>query len=121
MVASNNFRTADAVSFSTLVAVKVLSDDGTAAFANILAGIIYAADPGSGNVDIINMSLGGLGPKADYSHLLGMINRAIDWANSNGVLVVCSGGNDAFELDHNGNVTTIPAMSGNRIAAVQTW
>lgn len=69
---------------ATLVAVKVLGDDGSGSSYGIQQGILYAADI---NADVINMSLGGGGYDQGTSD-------AIDTANEAGTVVVAASGND---------------------------
>ena len=74
--------------------VKVLNCAGFGSFADIIAGIVYATVNGA---DVINMSLSGRFAK----HLPGggplvvAMNRATNFANRNGVLVVAAAGNNA--------------------------
>ncbi|MCB2204997.1 S8 family serine peptidase [bacterium] len=109
-ISTNNIGVAGVAPDVTLVAVKVLGDDGSAPFANILQGIMYAVD--EADVDIINMSLGGFGPKAQFGRFISMIYKAVNYANSHGVLVVCSAGNESMDMDHNGNWVVVPAEAG---------
>jgi len=62
----------------TLIAVKVLGDNGSGSMSGITQGIIYAAEIGA---DVVNMSLGGGG----YNQSM---NNAIDFAISQGTIVV---------------------------------
>ncbi|WP_232323357.1 S8 family serine peptidase [Photobacterium sp. J15] len=76
---------------SCVMPVKVLSDTGSGTFADIAEGIYYAVDNGAG---VINMSLG-------VSARSGLTNdpimdAALDYAESNGVIVVAAAGNDGF-------------------------
>ena len=109
-VSTNNIGVAGVAPDVTLVAVKVLGDDGSAPFANILQGIMYATD--EADVDIINMSLGGFCPKAHFGRFIAMVYKAVNYANSQGVLVVMSAGNEAMDMDHNGNWVVLPAEAG---------
>jgi subtilisin family serine protease len=102
-----------------IVNVKVLSSaTGSGNFSWIINGIMYAASS-TVQADIINMSLGatfdrnnaggdGLGP------LLAALNRAINFATQQGVLVVSAAGNEAVNLDS--RLASIPAQSGNGMA-----
>jgi subtilisin family serine protease len=52
--------------------------------------------------------------------LVAALNKAVNYAGANGVLVVSAAGNDALDLDHSANVTTVPAMSGSGLAVSAT-
>ena len=102
-----------------IVNVKVLeSATGSGSFSWIINGIMYAASS-TVQADIINMSLGatfdrinagggGAGP------LIAALNRAVNYATQQGVLVVSAAGNEAVDLDS--RLWSIPAQSGNGMA-----
>jgi hypothetical protein len=69
---------------ATLLAVRSFAADGTATISQIVAGIYWAVDQGA---DVINMSFS---TKQDSSAL----EKALDYANSKGVICVSSAGND---------------------------
>jgi len=105
-----------------IVAVKVLSQDGSGAFSWVIQGIMYASGPDV-QADVINMSLGatfdrinagggGSGP------LIAALNRAIDHATAAGTLCVSAAGNDGVNL--NSRLWSIPAQSGNGMAVAAT-
>ncbi len=109
---------------ATIVGVKVLHD-GSGSFGGIIQGILYAATPieqGGGGADIINMSLGAVFPRndPDATGLVAAMNKAVNYANRFGVLVVSAAGNDGIDLDHSGNLVTVPAESGAGIAVSAT-
>src|SRR5437667_5445609 len=60
VVASNAFRTASIAPGASLIAVKVLNQNGAGTFGTVIAGILYATTIGA---DIINMSLSAYFPK----------------------------------------------------------
>jgi subtilisin family serine protease len=62
--------------------------------------VIYAADNGA---DVINLSLGGGFPKAGNGRFVGLINQVFNYARRKGVTIVVSAGNEATDLNHNGN------------------
>ncbi|MDT8325602.1 MAG: S8 family serine peptidase [Bacteroidota bacterium] len=109
-ISTNNIGVAGVAPDVTLVAVKVLGDDGSGAFEDILAGIIYATDVA--DCDIINMSLGGYGARAKFGRFISLVIRAVNYANSQGALVVMSAGNAGLDLDHNGPMVVLPAEAG---------
>lgn len=95
-----------------LMAVKVLSDQGSGASTWINAGVIHAADSGA---DIISMSLGGGG--ADQDSL-----NAIRYAISKGCWVVVAAGNSGQGgIDYPGGyaecVTVAATDPGNNVAS----
>ncbi|MBP1603407.1 MAG: peptidase and subtilisin kexin sedolisin [Acidobacteria bacterium] len=109
---------------ATIVGVKVLHN-GSGDFGWVISGILYAATPisaGGAGAQVINMSLGaafyknekGAGP------LVAALNKAVNYADRFGVLVVSSAGNDELDLDHSGNVISVPAQSGSGIAVSAT-
>ena len=109
---------------ATIFGVKVLHG-GSGSFGAIIQGILYAATPiaqGGGGADIINMSLGATFARNDpeAKGLVAAMNKAVNYANRFGVLVVTASGNDGLDLDHSGNVTTVPAESGAGVAVSAT-
>jgi len=113
-VTSNAYIYAGVSSNVTLVGLKACSP-GTAAngfrgscpTSGSLAAILYAADNG---VNIINMSIGGRFNRRDASaqggfgpSLLASINQVFNYAHRKGTTIVVSAGNDAIDMDHDGN------------------
>jgi len=117
-IAAHGLVTAGIAPDTQIVGVKVLNCFGSGSFGDIIAGIVYAAN--LEDVSVINMSLGayfaknlkGAGP------LVAAMNRAVNYASRKGKLVVSAAGNDFADLQHDGNMTSVPAESGNGIA---TW
>ncbi len=68
-----------------LMPVKVLDFRGSGTYDDIADGIYYAVDNGA---DIINMSLGG-------SSSLSVLEDAVNYAWSHGVVIVCAAGNES--------------------------
>jgi subtilisin family serine protease len=117
-ISTNNIGVAGVAPDVTLIAVKVLGDNGSGSFEDIIRGIIYAAD--EADCDIINMSLGGYGPRQASGRFLSMIYRAMNYAKSQGALVVCSAGNSSMDMDHNQNIVVVPAEAGSGMAVSAT-
>jgi serine protease len=69
---------------ATIMPLKVLSGSGSGSVAGIADAIRYAADEGA---QVINMSLGGRFPSK-------VLEKAVKYAHSKGVVVVCAAGND---------------------------
>ncbi len=70
-----------------IMAVKGLDDDGSGYDSDLAQGIVYAADNGA---DVINMSWGGIGDSP-------LIEEAVDYAHSLGVVLVAAAGNSAID------------------------
>jgi len=104
---------------ATIVPVKALHN-GSGSFASIIQAVIYAST--EGRADIINMSLGAVFERGgrEAAELTSALNRALNFAARQGVLVVSSAGNDAIDVDHSGNLIVTPAESGNGIAISAT-
>ncbi len=69
---------------ASIMPLKVLSGRGSGSVAGIADAIRYAADEGA---QVINMSLGGRFPSK-------VLEKAVKYAHSKGVVVVCAAGND---------------------------
>jgi hypothetical protein len=99
-VSSRAFAFAGVTSKTTLIGVKVLGRNGQGNFSQILSGVLFAADQ---HADVANMSLGGAFAKAGNGRLVGIINKVLNYAKQQGMLIVTSAGNDGQDLQHNGN------------------
>lgn len=122
--ADNTLGTIGIAPKATLIGVKVLHS-GTGSFGGVIQGILYAATPiadGGAGADIINMSLGAVFPKNDEGagQLVAAMNKAVNYANRYGVLVVSAAGNDGIDLQHGGNLISVPAESGSGVAVSAT-
>ena len=111
---------------ATLISVKVLHG-GTGSFGQVIGGILYASDPGSfglsqcAKADIINMSLGAtFNKRGGAGPLIGALAKAVNFAGSNGTLVVSAAGNDGLDLGQAGDITSVPAESGSGLAISAT-
>lgn len=104
---------------ATIVGVKALHN-GSGSFQAVIDAIMYAAT--DGQADIINMSLGAVFARNEpgAAELRAALNKAVNFASSQGVLVVVAAGNEEIDLDHAGNVTAVPAESGNALAISAT-
>jgi len=91
---------------ATVVAGKVLDEEGVGEVSQIAEGIIRAADLG---VNVISMSLG----TTEYSDVLA---ASVDYAVSKGCLVVAAAGNDG----HRENLPLYPAALDNVLAVGAT-
>jgi subtilisin family serine protease len=111
---------------ATIIGVKVLHG-GSGAFGGIINGILYAATPladGGAGAHIINMSLGAVfargGGNTGAGPLVAAMNKAVNYANRHGVLVVSATGNAGLDLDHSKSVIAVPAESGAGVAVSAT-
>jgi lantibiotic leader peptide-processing serine protease len=110
---------------ATIIGLKALHND-SGSFGAVIAAILYASTPlyeGGAGADIINMSLGATIPRGGgntgMGPLIAALNKAVNFASRN-TLVISAAGNDGLDLDHSGNLITVPAQSGNGIAVAAT-
>ena len=100
-VSSKAVALAGVTSKTTLIGVKVLNGLGVGPLSGVLTGVLYSADHGA---NVGNLSLGGSFAKPGNRRYVNLITRIFDYANRKGMLVVVAAGNDALDLDQNGNV-----------------
>jgi subtilisin family serine protease len=117
IVTSNGLGVAGIAPLSQVVAVKVLNCSGSGSFSDVILGILYAAS--LPDVDVINMSFLASVPKnaPGAGFLLGLLNQVINFAVRQGKLPASAAGNDARDLDHDGNLVGLPGQAGAGIAA----
>jgi len=96
LVASNGLVLAGVTSRTRLIGVKVLGATG-GTLGSVLAGIIWAADHGA---DVANLSIGFEGgvDKRGPGQFVSLTNRAINYANRAGMVLVVAAGNVAQNL-----------------------
>jgi subtilisin family serine protease len=99
-ISSNAHVAAGVTSNVTIMGVKVLDRWGSGTFSGVLDGLIWAADHGA---DVANLSIGDAISKAGNGRHAALMQRAFNYAHRKGTLVVVSAGNDAIDLDHDGN------------------
>lgn len=128
--ADNGFGVIGVAPEAELVLVKVLTDEGSGSFEDIIAGIYHAA---SVDADVMNMSLGTLIPrKGDapgdarfISELANAVGKAVTYATQQGTTVIVSAGNDAHDLDGDGGMvrfmTGMPNVIGISAVAPFNW
>lgn len=101
--ADNGFGTIGVAPEVELVALKVLSEfSGSGDFSWMIDAIVYAADNG---VDIANLSLGALFPKAGSSGANGKALKEIldavgAYANDRGLMLIAAAGNNGLNVDN---------------------
>lgn len=117
IITSNGFGVAGVAPDAMVVAVKTNHCLGSGSFGDLIAGIMYAAN--LPDVDVINMSLGAYFPKnaTGGGQLNGAVAKAVNYANSKGVLVVSSAGNQGLNLDKDKNFVHLPSQAGSGIGA----
>jgi subtilisin family serine protease len=124
--ANNDWGTIGVAPDATLIPVKVLAADGIGRISWFVSGVVHAVNQ---NADIINLSLGyylqknGLPPyytAEDASFLRKMIRKVVNWADQQGALVVNSAGNAGLDMDHSGNIISIPTEEGKGIVVSAT-
>ncbi|MDH3458136.1 MAG: S8 family serine peptidase [Gemmatimonadota bacterium] len=117
LIASNGIGMASVAPGAMIVGVKVLNCLGSGSFGDIIAGILYATN--LSDVSVINMSLGVHLPKSlpGAGPLVGALNKAVNYAQTHGKLVVSSAGNEGVDLDHDRNFIHVPSQNGSGIAA----
>ena len=111
---------------ATIIGCKALHG-GSGTFGAVIQAILYASDPiaaGGAGANIINMSLGATfrlgGGNTGAGQLVAALSKAVNYAASSNVLVVCSAGGSGLDLDHSGSTVTVPAQSGGAIAVSAT-
>jgi subtilisin family serine protease len=105
-----------------LVALKVLNDAGNGSFVWLAQALIYA---GINKFDVASMSLGAYLPRNDQSShtLIKFVQRAVNFARSNGVTPIAALGNDSFNISDGsfmGPFITVPAEIDGVIGVAAT-
>ena len=117
-VASNAHAAAGVTQRVTLIGVKVLSGvTGSGSFEGVVNGIYWAADKGA---DVANMSLGANFPRSGNGRFIAYLQNAINYAHRKGMLVVVAAGNEAIDLDHDGNNYNSFCTSANVVCVSAT-
>ncbi len=108
-VVTNSVTIAGIAPHTTLIAVKVLSFQGSGTFEGVIGGIMHAADV---DANVINMSLGAVFDKKEEGAkpLITALRRSVQYAQRRGTLVVSAAGNDAINFDTAGTLVTMPCM-----------
>ncbi len=112
IVAAGGLGTLGTAPATDLVACRVFSAQGGAAFGDILAAITHSVAIDS---DVVNLSLGSYpNPRQAIGEFYGKtLNRATTYANKEGTLLVAAAGNDAADLQHDGGVISLPNEAAN--------
>jgi lantibiotic leader peptide-processing serine protease len=129
--AQNKFGVIGVAPDAELVLVKVLGDAGSGSFADVMAGIVYAANV---KADVINMSLGASLPKRgiyddqgnliaranEVAALLNALSRATSYAYKQGTTVIASAGNNGLDSNKTRDLVHVPSQSVNVISISAT-
>ncbi|ADB37756.1 S8 family peptidase [Spirosoma linguale] len=118
---NNNIGITGVASGATLVALRVLDDEGEGRLSGIIQAVNYVAQNGKAG-DVVNLSLGGEGTSA-------ALDRAITQAANLGILFAIASGNDGKNSDNysparvnHANVFTVSAMdSKNQFASFSNF
>jgi subtilisin family serine protease len=119
LVTSNGLGIAGVAPNATVVAVKVLNCVGDGSFADIIAGLLYAAR--LPDVKVINMSLTIYAARSGgFGRLAAALDRAVAYATGRGKLVVAAAGNEGADLDHDGDRIAVPAQAPTAVSVYAT-
>jgi thermitase len=117
-IVTNNIGIAGVAPLTEIIAVKSLNCTGNGSVGDVISGILYAAD--LSDASVINMSLGGIFSRTGAGSLISALNKAVNYANSQGKLVVSAAGNEGLDLQHSGNLVSLPAEAGAGISIYAT-
>lgn len=128
--ADNAFGTIGVAPEAELILVKVLGDAGSGTFADVIAGIVYAANS---DADVISMSLGARLDQSGFvdadgnfvsalevAELRTAIGKATSYAYEQGSTVIASAGNDAENYDGAGPILHLPSDAPNVLSISAT-
>lgn len=117
VIGSNGTRLAAVNQNVTLLAVKVWNRSAEGSVARLLTGVVYAADHGA---DVINVSGWYAFDKSKDHGIVAAVNRAANYAFRKGAVFLSVAGNDAADLDHNGDLVVLPCEAPHVICASAT-
>jgi subtilisin family serine protease len=101
-----------------LVDCRVFSGAG-ASFGDVVAAVVYSANI---DADVANLSLGAYPvPRQGLGQFYGsFLNSAMTYANKEGTLLVIAAGNDSADLQHDGNVISLPNEGAQAVSVSAT-
>ena len=117
VIATNGVLLAGVNQKVTFVVVKVLNQNLGGTLDRTLAGIMYAADQG---VDVINLSLSFSFNKDERPGAIAAVQRAMSYAFYKGAVLVTAAGNDAADLQHDGNRVRFPCETVHALCTSAT-
>jgi subtilisin family serine protease len=102
-----------------LVDCRVFSAEDGASFADILAAVVYSVNV---DADVANLSLGAYPvPRQGEGDFYGkVLNSTMTYANKEGTLLVIAAGNDSADLQHDGNVISLPNEGAQALSVSAT-
>lgn len=119
-ITTNGINIAAVAPETQVVAIKVINCEGEGEFSDIIAGILVAAD--MPDVSVISLSLGGFVDKRapGAKQFLRFAKESVDYAFSQGKLVVAVAGNQSLDLNGVGPLVAVPTESGQAIGVYAT-
>lgn len=120
MVTTNGINIAAVAPETQVVAIKVINCEGEGEFSDIIAAILHAAD--IPDVSVISLSLGGFVNKKEpgAKEFLRFARESVDYAFSQGKLVVAVAGNQHIDLRGIRPLVAVPTESGQAIGVYAT-
>ncbi len=120
MVTTNGINMAAVAPETQIVAVKVFSCTGQGDWPEVIAGIVYAAD--LPDVSAISISLGGFAQRnvPGAKQVIRAVKAAVDYAYSQGKIVVTVAGNQHVDLRHILPLVPLPTVSGEAVGVYGT-
>lgn len=102
-----------------IVDCRVFSPGALAAFGDILAAIVYSVGI---DADVANLSLGAYPiPRQGLGQFYGKtLNRVMTYANKEGTVLSIAAGNDAADLQHDGNFISLPNEGAQAVSVSAT-
>lgn len=118
-ITSNGIGVASVAPDASLCSIKVLKVTGSGSFGDVIAGIVTATQLGA---SVINMSLGAYIDRTlpGVEGLRAALRLAVRFANDKGVTVVASAGNNASNLNEDGNLIVLPGETPGVISVGAT-
>ena len=117
VVATNGLLLAGVNQRVTFIAVKAFDQAFRGTLDRTMAAIVYAADQGA---DVINISVAFSLDKKARPGTLAAFQRAVNYAFRKGALLITAAGNDAADLQHDGNTVRLPCEAANAICVSAT-
>lgn len=120
MVTTNGINIAAVAPETQVVAFKVINCEGEGEFSDIITAILQAAD--IPDVSVISLSIGGFVRKTDpgAKEFLRFAKESVDYAFSQGKLVVAVSGNQSTDLRGVRPLVAVPTESGQAIGVYAT-
>ncbi|MFC7080560.1 S8 family peptidase [Halorussus caseinilyticus] len=115
----NDFGTVGSAPGTEVVDCRVFSPSELASFADIVAAMVYSARV---DCDAANLSLGAypVTRKAQGEFYGKVLNRTTSYVRRQGTVLVIAAGNDAADLQHDGNVVSLPNEASNVVSVSAT-